>query len=249
MKIGLIGGTGFGGLEGESHALGDTKTPYGAASAPVRKFAHWPGALFLNRHGDEGGPRFLPHEVNYRANLWLLRERGAGAVLAIYAVGGIAAELEEGDFVVPDQLIDYTWGRAHTVATGASPLHVDFCDPFDALMRDDVLRAATAADVPVRAGGVYGCTQGPRLETAAEIERMARDGCAMVGMTAMPETALAREMNLPLAGVCLVVNPAAGRGPPGPTAAAVHAVVTIARPRLERLLRASIAAWQRRVSA
>ena len=249
MKIGLIGGTGFGGLEDESHVLGDTKTPYGAASAPVRKFAHWPGVLFLNRHGDEGGPRFLPHEVNYRANLWLLRERGAGAVLAIYAVGGIVAELEVGDFVVPNQLIDYTWGRAHTIATGANPLHVDFCDPFDALMRDDVLRAATAVDMPAHAGGVYGCTQGPRLETGAEIERMARDGCAVVGMTAMPETALAREMNLPLAGVCLVVNPAAGRGPPGPTAAAVHAVVTRARPRLERLLKASIAAWQRRVSA
>lgn len=249
MKVGVIGGTGLDGLEGGSRPLGEAATPYGPASAPVRAFEGWPSALFLNRHGDEHGPRFLPHEVNYRANLWLLRERGAGAVLAVYAVGGIAAELAVGDLVLPDQLIDYTWGRAHTIATGANPLHVDFRDPFDDALRDDVLRAAAAVDVPVCAGGVYGCTQGPRLETAAEIERMARDGCDVVGMTAMPETALAREMNLPLAGVCLVVNPAAGRGPPGPTVGDFGAVVAGARPRLVRLLEASIAACQRRVAA
>lgn len=249
MKVGVIGGTGLDGLEGGSRPLGETATPYGPASAPVRAFEGWPSALFLNRHGDENGPRFLPHEVNYRANLWLLRERGAGAVLAVYAVGGIAAELAVGDLVIPDQLIDYTWGRAHTIATGANPLHVDFRDPFDAALRDAVLGVAAAVDVSVRAGGVYGCTQGPRLETAAEIERMARDGCDVVGMTAMPETALARELNLPLAGVCLVVNPAAGKGPPGPTVGDVGAVVASARPRLARLLEASVAACQRRVSA
>lgn len=249
MKVGLIGGTGLDGLDGESRPLGEAETPYGPASARVREFAHWPSALFLNRHGDEGGPRFLPHKVNYRANIWLLRERGARAALAVYAVGGIAAELKVGDLLVPDQLIDYTWGRAHTVATGANPLHVDFSDPFDARARDAVLGAAAAADVPVCAGGVYGCTQGPRLETAAEIERMARDGCAVVGMTAMPEAALAREMKLPLAGVCLVVNPAAGRGPPGPTAGDVHAVIGRVRPRLARLLKACVAACQRIVTA
>ena len=240
MKIGLIGGTGLGGLDGQSRPLGDAKTPYGPASARVRVFERWPSVLFLNRHGDAGGPRFLPHEVNYRANLWLLRERGAGAVLAVYAVGGIAPELEVGDLVIPDQLIDYTWGRAHTVATGVQPLYVDFRDPFDAAMRSAVLRAADAADVTVTAAGVYGCTQGPRLETAAEIDRMARDGCTVVGMTAMPEAALARELDLPLAGVCLVVNPAAGRGPPGPTVQHVDAVITEARPRLLALLRTSI---------
>lgn len=240
MKVGLIGGTGLADLGGASRAIGDRETPYGPASARLRAFEEWPSALFLNRHGDDGGPRFLPHEVNYRANLWLLREHGAGAVLAVYAVGGIAPQLEVGDLVVPHQLIDYTWGRAHTVATGAQPLYVDFREPFDAAMRSAVLRAAAAANVTARDGGVYGCTQGPRLETAAEIDRMERDGCAVVGMTAMPEAALARELNLPLAGVCLVVNPAAGRGPPGPTVAQADEVVAGARSRLVALLRASM---------
>ena len=240
MKVGLIGGTCFADLEGESRPLGDAETPYGPASARVRAFERWPKVLFLNRHGGDGGSRFLPHEVNYRANLWLLRERGAGAVLAVYAVGGIAPELKVGDLVIPDQLIDYTWGRAHTVATGAQPRYVDFRDPFDNRARTAMLCAAADADVTVSAGGVYGCTQGPRLETAAEIDRMERDGCAVVGMTAMPEAALAREFDLPLAGVCLVVNPAAGRGPPGPTVQQVDAVVADAEPRLAALLRASI---------
>lgn len=244
MTVALIGGTGVARLPGAPRLAGAANTPYGPASAPPRQFDDWPGVLFLNRHGDEGGRRWLPHEVNYRANLWALRERGATAVLAVYAVGGIAPELAVGEWVLPRQLIDYTWGRAHTFATGARPRHVDLSDPFHPRARAAVLRGADTANIAVRDGGVYGATQGPRLETAAEIDRMARDGCTLVGMTAMPEAALARELELPLAGVCLVVNPAAGRGPPGPTAPDVDAVVARAQAPLARLLRASVAALE-----
>lgn len=237
MAVGLIGGTGFA-APGDASPL-PAETPFGPAV--LRALAGWPDVLFVDRHG-AAGARLLPHEVNYRANLWALREHGARAVLAVYAVGGIAPALQVGDLVLPRQLIDYTWGRAHTYATGACPRHIDFRDPFHPAARQAVLRAATAAKLAAHDGGVYGATQGPRLETAAEIDRMARDGCTVVGMTAMPEAALARELDLPLAGVCLVVNPAAGRGPPGPTAAGVETVVARAQAPLERLLRAGVAA-------
>lgn len=241
--IGLIGGTGLARPDGGWLPLGDARTPYGPASGSILGASRWPGLLYLDRHGG-GGERLLPHEVNYRANLWLLRERGAERVLAIYAVGGIATELPVGGLVLPHQLIDYTWGRAHTFAGregGEGAAHVDFAEPFDAGLRQALRRAGSAAGVDVHDGGVCGCTQGPRLETAAEVDRMANDGCTLVGMTAMPEAALARELALPFAAVCLVVNPAAGRGPPGaPTAADVHQVVAAARRPLIRLLTAAI---------
>ena len=238
--IGLIGGTSSARPDGEWLPLGGARTPYGPASGPILSARDWPGLLCLDRHGGDDG-RLLPHEVNYRANLWLLRERGAERVLAAYAVGGIAAELPVGALVLPHQLIDYTWGRAHTFAGVESAAHVDFAEPFDAGLRQTLRHAAAAAGVDVHDGGVYGCTQGPRLETAAEVDRMANDGCTLVGMTAMPEAALARELALPFAAVCLVVNPSAGRGPPGtPTAANVHQVVAAARRPLIGLLTAAI---------
>ncbi len=187
------------------------QTPYGAIPGPVRAGRLGDARLIgLARHGEPHG--LAPHAVNYRANLWLLKELGAERVLATYTVGAIDTTLQPGDVVLPEQIIDYTWGRQHTYdETGRQ--HVDFTVPFDAGLCRELAAAAERTGLSIAMGGVYGCTQGPRLESAAEIDRMARDGCTLVGMTAMPEAALARELGLPLLGIGIVVNPAAGRGP------------------------------------
>ena len=178
-----------------------------------------------------------PHEINYRANLWRLRELDVQAVVAVLTVGGIAAELANGDFVLPRQIIDYTWGRAHTYSSGANLFHADFSAPFTPWLRSKLMEAARSAGAAFHDGGVYGCTQGPRLETAAEIDRMERDGCTVVGMTAMPEAGLARELRLPYAGLCMVVNPAAGRGEEVIEVADMRKVVAARRPQLTHVLR------------
>ena len=189
---------------------GPCNTPYGETADGVYqgKLSGEPVTL-LFRHGQ---PRQLaPHVINYRANLWWLKQNGARRIVSIYTVGGIAPELADGALVLPDQVIDYTWGRAQTFDdTGAT--HVDFASPFDADISVGLASAASALSLPLTAGGTLGCTQGPRLESAAEVDRLERDGCSLVGMTAMPEAALARELELPIAGLCIVVNPAAGRG-------------------------------------
>ena len=234
MKVGIIGGTGLTALADSARPLAARQTPYGN---PVTPWVcdEFPDAVFLNRHGD--GSALLPHEINYRANLWLLRELDVQALVAVFAVGGIAAELDAGNFVLPQQIIDYTWGRAHTYSSAGTVLHADFSAPFTSSLRAELAAAAQAAQVTFHDGGVYGCTQGPRLETAAEIDRMERDGCTVVGMTAMPEAALARELQLPYAGLCLVVNPAAGRGPETIEIDAMRKVVDAMRPRLMLILR------------
>ena len=204
-----------------------------------RIFDSLPNAVFLNRHGD--GHTLLPHEINYRANLWMLRELGVEAVLAVLTVGGIAADAKDGDFVLPHQIVDYTWGREHTFSTGATLFHADFSEPFDLSLRGEVGAAFERAEERFHNGGVYGCTQGPRFESAAEIDRMDRDGCTVVGMTAMPEAGLARELELPYAGICMVVNPAAGRGATVLDIADLRAVVAGMQPRLLRVLSAFLA--------
>lgn len=216
MRIGVIGGTGLNSLAVASDGLDrDEMTPFGAASATPRVGRlgdH--DVVFLARHGQPHS--IAPHRVNYRANIWLLRELGVEAIVASFAVGGIAPNFATGDIVIPRQILDYTYGRAHSFADGeaGSLRHIDFTAPFDASLRDAM--AATADGLRISRGiwheGTYGVTQGPRLETAAEIDRMERDGCAIVGMTAMPEAGLARELGLPYVGVALVVNAAAGRG-------------------------------------
>ncbi len=187
------------------------ETPYGTVPGPVRSGSLGNTDIVgLPRHGE---PRTLaPHMINYRANLWLLKQMGAERVLAMYTVGGIDAALQPGGLILPHQIVDYTWGRAHTFDESGDR-HVDFTQPFDAGLISDAALAAERIGLGVVSGGVYGCTQGPRLETAAEIDRLERDGCALVGMTAMPEAGLARELGLPLLGIGIVVNPAAGRGP------------------------------------
>ena len=240
MTTALIGGTGLAALEGASRAAADTReTPYGMASATPLAFDGLPNAVFLNRHGD--GHTLLPHEINYRANAWLLRNLGVEAVLAVFTVGGIAANLKDGDFVLPRQIVDYSWGRSHTFSTGARLFPADFSEPFDPALRSEIGAAFERAGERFHDGGVYGCTQGPRFESAAEIDRMDRDGCTVVGMTAMPEAALARELELPYAGICMVANPAAGRGAAVIEMADLRAVVVDMRPRLLRVLREFLA--------
>ncbi len=212
-KYAIIGGTGLTQLEGLT-IRGATfiETPYGAPSAEILR-GEYAGreVLFLARHGHPH--RIPPHEVNYRANLWALRQAGATHILAINAVGGITDNLKVGCFFIPDQVIDYTSGRKHTLYEGDLDhvTHVDFSYPYDDALRKRLIAAVAACGYSCNNNGVYGCTQGPRLETIAEIKRMERDGCDVVGMTGMPETVLAREMGLSYACLALVVNPAAGK--------------------------------------
>jgi 5'-methylthioadenosine phosphorylase len=188
------------------------RTPYGDPSSTLLfgQIAER-DAVFIARHGH--GHTIPPHRVNYRANLWALKEKGARAVLAVASVGGIC-NCGPGDLVLPHQLIDYTSGREATFFDGGdrTVVHIDFTHPYDARLRESCLAAAASAGIAVSDGGVYGAVNGPRLETAAEIDRLEGDGATLVGMTGMPEAALARELGLPYAAICVVVNHAAGRG-------------------------------------
>ena len=189
------------------------RTPHGEPSAPLT-FGRICGSevVFLARHGH--GHTIAPHEVNYRANIAALKEAGADAVISVASVGGIRKDLAPGSLVLPDQIIDYTWGRRATFfeGPGANVHHIDFTEPYSAPLRSRILKAAAACKEKVVDGGVYAATQGPRLETAAEINRLERDGAHLVGMTGMPEAALAREVGLAYAAIAVVANYAAGRG-------------------------------------
>jgi 5'-methylthioinosine phosphorylase len=216
-ELAIIGGTGL-------TALGDLEivrkqvmhTPYGPPSGPVTHgiFGGKP-VIFLPRHGY--GHTIPPHQINYRANLWSLKYLGVKTVIAIAAVGGIRNDLEPAELVIPHQLIDYTWSRHHTLFEGgesrSAVVHIDFTEPYCEKLRQLLLHAADQAGLRVHARGVYGATQGPRLETAAEVDRLERDGCDLVGMTGMPEAALARELGLCYATCAVIANKAAGRGP------------------------------------
>lgn len=211
-RIAIIGGTGLDSLE-ELHI--ETKhivqTPYGSPSALLQTgtlFDH--PVVFLPRHGSEH--QLPPHKINYRANIAALAKFNVEKILGITAVGGIAKNASPRSIVLPDQLIDYTYAREHTFYDGVDGCveHIDFTNPFCPLLRQDLISAAERSSVSITPLGVYGVTQGPRLETAAEIRRMAHDGCTVVGMTAMPEAALAREVGMNYANCSIVVNWAAG---------------------------------------
>ena len=212
--LAIIGGSGLGELGNMSATQRKVvRTPYGEPSAPlVYGRIGRRDVVFLARHGERH--RFAPHEVNYRANLWALKDAGALEVLSVATVGGIRAELAPGALVLPDQLIDYTWGRHATYheGPGAEVNHIDFTEPYSHGLRNKIRDAARACGEKLVDGGVYATTQGPRLETAAEINRLERDGAHIVGMTAMPEAALAREIGLEYAAIAVVANYAAGRG-------------------------------------
>jgi 5'-deoxy-5'-methylthioadenosine phosphorylase len=212
--LAVIGGSGFNRWDA-LHVTGriDAATPYGVPSAPlVCGRIAGREVLFLARHGDPH--RIAPHLINYRANIAALRDAGVRRVVAFASVGGISADLQAGSVVVPDGILDYTHSRAHTFVDEQveAVTHIDFTHPFEPDLRSHLLTAAAAAGIAVRDGGTYAATQGPRLESAAEIRRLERDGADLVGMTGMPEAALAREAGLAYAMLAVVANDAAGKG-------------------------------------
>jgi len=212
--LAVIGGSGLSQLANLDVSHREVlRTPYGEPSGAVTfgQICGYPVA-FLARHGY--GHTIPPHEVNYRANLWALSRRGVAGIISVASVGSIRADLKPGDVVIPHQIIDYTWGRKSTFHNGRdrTVTHIDFTEPYDRTLRARLIAAAQGAGIPVSDAAVYAATQGPRLETAAEIDRFDRDGADVVGMTGMPEAALARELALPYAAISVVANYAAGRG-------------------------------------
>lgn len=212
--LAIIGGTGLTQLENLRIKHRQVmRTPYGEPSGPLTfGTINQHEVMFLARHGY--GHIIPPHQVNYRANLWALRDQGAKRIIAVTSVGGIRADLVPGAVVIPDQIIDYTYGRDFTYFDGKDrPVtHIDFTRPYNEKLRQQLLAAAKRASVVCVDGGVHAVTQGPRLDTAAEINRLKRDGADMVGMTGMPEAALAKELGLSYATIAVVVNHAAGLG-------------------------------------
>ncbi len=220
--LAIIGGSGFNQLPNavivEQRKV---STPYGQPSAPL-SFCQYGATklIFLPRHGDQH--TIAPHQINYRANIYALKDAGVTEVIALAAVGGIHPDFPARSIAIPDQIIDYTSTRQHTFYDGTllsnsryvenKVHHIDFTEPYDQSLRLRLIQGAQRATIPCNDGGVYAVTQGPRLETAAEIDRLERDGAEIVGMTAMPETALARELNIGYGGIAMVVNAAAGRG-------------------------------------
>ena len=247
MKFAVIGGSGlykFDGLKIVEQKK--VKTPFGEPSDAVTIGKLNNTTLyFLPRHGAKH--HLPPHKVNYRANLFALRELGITHILAVNAVGGIGKKLKAGDIVIPDQVIDYTYGREHTFSDGINnPVvrdkveHIDFTEPFDTALRKKIIAAAKTIKEPVVKQGVYAVTQGPRLETAAEIKKFAKDGCTIEGMTAMPEAALARELGLAYASISIVANMAAGLSDVPLTVEDIHAVVANGLERIQKLIKATV---------
>lgn len=241
--LGVIGGSGF--CEFSGLQINESKiiqTPFGLPSSAIQigELNGHPLA-FLARHGQ---PHLIPpHCVNYRANLWALQSIGVTKVIAVNAVGGISRFQEPGVISLPDQIIDYTYARAHTFSDSAEVLlhHIDFSEPYSIALRASLQQAAKKAGVALVAHGVHAVTQGPRLETAAEIRRLANDGADIVGMTGMPEASLARELLLEYASVCLVVNRAAGLTDQAITVESMHLIMQEGMQHIQTLIATYIA--------
>ena len=212
--LGLIGGTGLNKIKDlVVDSEENIDTPFGAMSSPIaichlgnKKLA------FIPRHGKEHS--IPPHKINYRANIWGLNHLTVNEIISVATVGSIKNGITEGMLVIPDQIIDYTYDREHTFfdGTDGDVKHVDFTYPFDQELRQRLLLASKKSEATTFEGGVYAAVQGPRLESAAEIDRMEKDGVTIVGMTGMPEAALARELSISYASLCPIANQAAGRG-------------------------------------
>lgn len=243
-ELAIIGGTGLTRLENLEIVRREAiDTPFGAPSAALSVGTlNGREVVFLARHGD--GHTIPPHKVNYRANLWALQAFGARRVIGVCAVGGIRADIRPATVVIPDQIIDYTWSRDHTYfETDLTEVtHIDFTEPYCHELRELLIAGAGRAGVEVQTTGIYGATQGPRLETAAEIDRMERDGCDMVGMTGMPEAALARELGLCYAVCAVSANDAAGRSPGPIEMADIEKSLETGMARVRAILAATIAA-------
>ena len=212
MTLAIIGGTGLTQINGLTiTGQQSLETPFGLPSAEfVFGELHGKQLIFLARHGNPH--RIPPHKINYRANIWGLKQLGVTEIIAVAAVGGIGPEMAPARIAVPTQIIDYSYGREHTFYADdlEHVTHIDFTEPYTPALRQRIIQAAANANIGIVASGTYGCTQGPRLETVAEIKRMARDGCDLVGMTGMPEAALARELELAYANISVVANWGAG---------------------------------------
>lgn len=243
-KVALIGGSSP--LPGASDwpVVQTQANAYGTPSGPLRSLDASGDCLYLPRHDER--LRLAPHAINYRANVQLLLDEGVTHALCSYSVGGIDPALLPGALVVPDQLIDYSWGREHTFHDGEQVEHLEFSAPFDAGIIAALQSTAQAEALSLDVGGVYASVQGPRLETVAEVARLARDGCTLVGMTAMPEIALLRERGIAAAALCLVINPAAGVVPGTVDFAAMQAVADAGAAQMQALLLRTV---QRIVSA
>lgn len=240
--LAIIGGTGLTALDGL--AITEKRivdTPFGEPSSEllIGEFQDKP-VIFLPRHGQQHG--IPPHRINYRANIWALKEQGVKKIVAVAAVGGIRSDMTPGVIAVPDQIIDYTHSREQSFFSEnfTSDRHIDFTYPYDEFLRQHILQAAKQQDVAIVDGGTYGAVQGPRLETAAEIKRMAQDGCAMVGMTGMPEACLARELDIAYASCALSANLAAGLSDNEITMAEIEQTVANGMSRIKKILSALI---------
>ncbi|MCX7913294.1 MAG: S-methyl-5'-thioadenosine phosphorylase [Thermodesulfovibrionales bacterium] len=211
MRIGLIGGSGLYDIEG-INVLDEISltTPYGIPSASYKVGEiEEREIVFLPRHGISHN--IPPHKVNYRANIWGFKNLGVERIISVNAVGGINRLLQPGDILIPNQIIDFTFGRRiSTFYENDRVLHVDFTDPFCSELSHNILKASENVGIKVVKGGTYICVDGPRLETAKEIEFFSSIGCDVVGMTVMPEAVLARELEICYSSICVVTNPAAG---------------------------------------
>lgn len=242
MKLAIIGGSGLTRLEGlDQVRQEEVHTPFGAPSAPL-VFGRLEGIelVFLARHGETH--TLPPHQINYRANIAALKQKGVTHVIAVAAVGGITPAMAPQTLVLPDQIIDYTYDRAQTFFEGELDhvVHVDFSFPYSEPLRRRLQEAAATVAIDLHPGGCYGCTQGPRLETASEILRMERDGCDLVGMTGMPEAALARELELEYGCLAVVVNWAAGKSDGVVSMAEIATHLSAGMTQVTRLLRAFV---------
>ncbi len=244
-EIAIIGGTGLTIMDGLTITSREmVKTPYGVPSAPLihgNLCAH--EVTFLARHGQKHS--IPPHLINYRANIWALKSVGVKQIFAVGAVGGIASDCGPTTIVVPDQIIDYTYGREHTLYDShtANLDHIGFSFPYSDYLRKRLLTAAGNVDVKLVSSGTYGITQGPRLETAAEIKRMGNDGCTIVGMTGMPEAAIARELGLDYGVITMVVNWGAGIEPDEIDFAAVEGFINQGASDIKRVFENLFSNW------
>ena len=254
--LGIIGGSGWSTIDWLSDVKTVTaSTAYGSPSGPLLlgnyntariaagKQARSSSVCFLARHGPKH--HLPPHKINYRANVQAMLEAGVKAIVAINTVGSCRADWPAGSLVLPDQIIDYSYGREHTFFDTLQDFsaHIDFTQPFSSSVRAKLLQASERAGLTLHSSATYGCTQGPRLETAAEIRRMQQEGCDLVGMTLMPEAALCRERNLPVASLCIVVNAAAGVGPKPISLAEIKQTMQQASASVHSLIQCLLAQW------
>lgn len=240
MILAIIGGTGLTQIS-ELVITGKQtiETPFGLPSAEF-VFGEIQGKqlVFLARHGNPH--RIPPHKINYRANIWGLKHLGVTEIIAVAAVGGIGSEMTPGHIAIPDQIIDYSYGREHSFFADdlEHVTHIDFTEPYSETLRNRIIAAAKDVNIEITSSGTYGCTQGPRLETIAEIKRMAQDGCDLVGMTGMPEAALARELDLAYANISVIANWGAGLGDGEITMAEIEKNLEVGMSKTINLLRA-----------